>query len=77
VPFHTKNKIRSASASSALSLKPYKYTAKLNSEKIKPVAIAIIRSHFSECISYSEFYINSVEGFMVDLKTLLSLAMRN
>ena len=57
----------------------------LNSEVIEPVALAIIELHLPEGISQSvsrnkkflKFHINLMEGFMVDLKTFLSLAMTN
>ena len=59
----------------------------LNSEEIKPIALDIIELHLSEGISQSvglykirnfkKFHINLTEGFMVDLKTILGLAMPN
>ena len=61
----------------------------LSCEEIHPVALAIIELRLSEgIVSQSvensvklkkkfKFHINLVEGFMVDLKTLLGLAMPN
>jgi len=60
----------------------------LNSLEIKLVALAIIKLRLLEGNSQSvgrsvensvklEIFISSVEGFMVDLKTFLSLAMPN
>ena len=61
--------------------------ATLNSEKIKPAAIAIIELYLSEGISKGvsqqkillnkKFLIKLVEGFMVDLKTFLGFSMPN
>ena len=46
-----------------------------NSEKIKPVALAIIKVHLSEGISQLNFFIkfrsNLLKAFRVDLKTCL------
>ena len=58
--------------------------ATLNSEEIKPVTITIIELHLSEGIigsqSVSQIFLKFhilVEGFVVDLKTFLGLAMPN
>ena len=58
----------------------------LNSEKIKPITLAVIELHLSEGISQSVNLLNKVlkiihsnlmQRFRVDLKTFLGLAMPN
>ena len=65
--------------------------ATLNSEKIKPVALAVIKLHLSEGISqllsqsvenslnnfFEKFRSNLLKAFWVDLKTCLGLVLPN